>query len=143
MFRLWGGHSLLNALSKEIENVIVMQVVPNMTSSLPIVNEYLSVLGEFDSSLEANTVSLEGFIIAKIFHQGLLQVKGDITKESIIDGIESLNGIDIGLGLDIYFNKSEHQAIHKLWLTKLNSGLFEDFNWKMMPDENMKGKKHE
>ncbi|NOQ93693.1 MAG: ABC transporter substrate-binding protein [Methylophaga sp.] len=138
-----GSHSLQDALSNDIENVVVMQVVPNIKSSLPVVSEYLVALRAFDSSLEANAVSLEGFIIAKIFHQGLLQIKGDITKESIIDGVESLNGIDIGLGLDIYFNKLEHQAIHKLWLTKLNSGFFEDFSWQMMPDENIKEKKHE
>lgn len=127
-----GSHSLQKALPKNINKVVITQVVPNLESSLPIVNEFKSALKEFDTTIEPNSVSLEGFIIAKIFHQGLVNIEGEITKESIIDGIESLHGIEIGLGLDIYYDKSEHQAIHQLWLTHLNFGQLRLFNWKMM-----------
>ena len=72
------------------------------------------------------------FFIAKIFHQGLLKIKGEINKESIIDGIESLKGADIGLGQAIYFDKKEHQAMHKLWLVSLKKGQFKSFDWSMM-----------
>ena len=131
-----GSHSLQKALPQNSTNVIVMQAVPTLNSSLTIIDEYLSALKQFDITMEANTVSLEGFIVAKIFHQGLLKIEGGITKESIIDGLESLTGIDIGLGLDIYYDKSEHQAIHKLWLTRLDLGEFKDFNWQMMREGN-------
>mgnify|MGYP000597812540 CR=1 FL=1 len=138
-----GSHSLQAALPKNIDNVFVTQVVPNIMSSLPIVTEYHAALKKHAPLAKANTVSFEGFILAKIFHQGLLHVDGDITKESIIDGIESLNGIDIGLGIDIDFNQSEHQAIHTLWLTKLNSESSEDYNWQMMPTIHVKTNSNE
>ena len=130
-----GSHALQKALPKDDLNVIVMQAVPTFDSSLVIIDEYLSALSEFDITMKSNTVSLEGFIIAKIFHQGLLQIEGEITKESIIDGLESLDGIDIGLGLDIYYDESEHQAIHQPWVTRLHLGAIKDFNWQMMSVE--------
>lgn len=116
----------------DVNNVIVMQVVPSLQSNLSIVQEYLSSLRKINIKLEPNAVSLEGFIIAKIFHQGLLNVEGEITKESIIDGIESLRDIDIGLGINIYFDKTEHQAIHEVWITHFENGTTSAFSWPML-----------
>jgi len=127
-----GSSSLQQALDANTSRVVVTQVVPELESKLPIVSEYHSALKEYDKSIKPNEVSLEGFILAKIFHQGLLQVEGMINKESIINGLESLNGIDIGLGLDIYYDQHEHQAIHNLWLTSLKKGRFKHFNWQQM-----------
>jgi len=127
-----GSHSLQKELSHDVENVIVTQVVPSLKSSLPIINEYVYALKEYDPLIEANLVSLEGFVVAKIFHQALLTIEGDISKKSIIEAIESLGNRDIGLGEDIYFDSSEHQAIHKLWLTHLEAGQFNVFKWKML-----------
>jgi len=127
-----GSHSLQKALSHDVENVIVTQVVPSLKSSLPIINEYVYALKEYDPQIEANSVSLEGFIVAKIFHQALLRIEADISKKSIIEAIESLGKLDIGLGEDIYFDGSEHQAIHKLWLTHLEAGQFNVFQWNML-----------
>ena len=126
-----GSYSLQQALENGIGRVVVTQVVPDISLPLPIVKEYLSALDEFNDSMEPTPVSLEGFIVAKIFHQGLNNITGEITKESIINGVESLRGKNIGLGLDIYFDANEHQAIHNLWLTCLcmNDKKFKPFSW--------------
>ncbi len=126
-----GDYQLKQALG-DIENVIVMQSVPPLESNMPIVKDYLSNLQLFDDSLEPNSVSLEGFTIAKIFHQGLLNIKGDITKESIIDGLELLHGIDIGLGVDIFVDEEEHQAINHIWMTHFKAGKITPFTWPML-----------
>jgi ABC-type branched-subunit amino acid transport system substrate-binding protein len=127
-----GSHSLKLALGDNSNHVVVTRVVPDLDSSLPIVEEFNSALEKFNSSLSANEVSLEGFIIAKIFHQGLLNISGEINKESIIDGIEAIKEKDLGLGFDIYLDGNEHQAIHKLWLKHLENGKFKSFDWKNM-----------
>lgn len=127
-----GSHSLKLALGDNSNHVVVTRVVPDLDSSLPIVEEFISALEKFDSSLSANEVSLEGFIIAKIFHQGLLNISGEINKESIIDGIEAIKKKDLGLGFDIYLDGNEHQAIHKFWLKYLENGKFKPFDWKDM-----------
>lgn len=123
------SHSLTKTLAGDVKNVVVMQVVPHWKAELPILKEYLLRLEQFDGSLDANFVSLEGYIAAKIFHQGLLNIEGEITKESIIDGLEQLSGLDIGLGVDIELNNSDHQAIDKLWLTYFKDGRFNTFSW--------------
>lgn len=127
------GSSLKQALG-EVDNVIVMQVVPSLESNLPIVQEYLSGLQQVNINLEPNSVSLEGIIVVKIFHQGLLSVKGDISKESIIDGLESLHDTDISLGVDIHFDKTTHQAIHIVWMTHFEKGKISRFSWPMLDD---------
>jgi branched-chain amino acid transport system substrate-binding protein len=126
-----GDYSLKHALGN-VERVIVMQSVPPLESKLPIVELYLSSLQQFDVASEPNSVSLEGFIIAKIFHQGLLNIEGNITKESIIDGLELLYDIDIGLGVDIHVDENRHQAIHDVWMTHFKAGKITSFTWSML-----------
>ncbi|OUR64399.1 ligand-binding receptor [Methylophaga sp. 42_25_T18] len=123
------SHSLKKALENDVENVIVMQVVPHWNAELPIIEEYLARLQQYDVSLDANFVSLEGYIAAKIFHHGLLNIDGEISKESIIDGLEMLSDLDIGLGVNIELNRDDHQAIDKLWLSYLKDGHFNLFSW--------------
>jgi branched-chain amino acid transport system substrate-binding protein len=132
-----GGYSLKQALG-DVERVIVMQSVPPLESNLPIVELYLSSLQKFDVASEPNSVSLEGFIIAKIFHQGLLNIEGDITKESIIDGLELLHDIDIGLGVDIYVDENQHQAIHDVWMTHFKAGKITSFTWSMLQNKTIR-----
>ncbi|OUR74363.1 ligand-binding receptor [Methylophaga sp. 41_12_T18] len=124
-----GSHSLKKALGTNVENVIVIQVVPHLNSDVPVVKEYINALVQYDEFLKPNVVSLEGFIIAKIFHQGLLSINGEITRESIIDGLETLTDFNIGLGVNVELNQHDHQATNKLWPSVLKSGRFDAFSW--------------
>jgi branched-chain amino acid transport system substrate-binding protein len=132
-----GGYSLKQALG-DVESVIVMQSVPPLESNLPIVQLYLSSLHKFDVASGPRSVSLEGFIVAKIFHQGLLNIEGNITKESIIDGLELLHDIDIGLGVDIYIDENQHQAIHNVWMTHFKAGKITSFSWSMLQKQTIR-----
>jgi len=132
------SHSLKKALGNDVENVIVMQVVPHWNAELPIIEEYLARLQQYDVSLDPNFVSLEGYIAAKIFHHGMLKIDGEINKENIIDGLEQLSALDIGLGINIELSSNDHQAIDKLWLTYLRDGHFTLFSW----DELSRMKEH-
>ncbi len=124
-----GSYALREALPSDARNVVVTQVVPDMRSHFPIIDEYLTHLKQYSPTLEPNDVSLEGYIIAKIFYQGLISISGEITKESIIDGLEQLNKTDIGLGIPISYSKLNHQAIDKLWMITINKGKLEPFGW--------------
>lgn len=128
-----GSTALTQTLEDNMKNVIVTQAVPSLNSKLPIIDEYINALKQLDDSAIPNEVSFEGFIVAKIFHQGLLKISGEINSESIIDGLESLNGINIGLGLDIFYSKEEHQAIHRSWPIYLDSGTVNPLSWRMLP----------
>ncbi|NQY26843.1 MAG: ABC transporter substrate-binding protein [Piscirickettsiaceae bacterium] len=127
-----GSTSLKNTLAENTNKVIVTQVVPSLDANLTIIDEYISAMRELDDSRVPNEVSFEGFIVAKIFHRGLLNITGKIDSESIIDGLESIKGIDIGLGWDIFYDETEHQAIHNLWTSYLVLGEFKSLDWKML-----------
>ncbi|PHS32455.1 MAG: ligand-binding receptor [Methylophaga sp.] len=130
-----GSYALRNTLGNDANNIIITQVVPSLDSGLPIVEEYLAALQQFDPNLPANFVSLEGFIVAKIFHTGLLKIEQAITKESIIDSIESIKGADIGLGEQVSYDEHDHQAINKVWLTCLCKGKLKQFDWEMLQEK--------
>lgn len=64
------------------DNVIMTQVVPHLSGSLPIVEEARAALGD-----DLGYVSLEGFIVGKMFLEALRQVEGPLTRQSFLDAI--------------------------------------------------------
>jgi hypothetical protein len=40
--------------------------------------------------------------------------------EKLIDTLESLRSLDLGLGTTLSFSRAEHQASHKIWGTALD-----------------------
>jgi branched-chain amino acid transport system substrate-binding protein len=49
--------------------------------------------------------------------------------EKLVDALEHLHNLDLGLGTTLNFGRSEHQASHKIWGTEL------DENGKFQPIE--------
>ncbi len=121
-----GSLSLLNELGDDAEGVIVTQVVPHFNSNLLIASEYKKYLSLYDSQVTPGFISFEGYIIAKIFVEGLKKIKGDITRESIVNSIYEIKALDIGLGIDINFGKNINQAVHKVWPMRIIDGVFEE-----------------
>ncbi len=126
-----GSIPLLNELGSQADGVIVTQVVPHYESSLAGVAEYRKDLKSFKSDAKPDFVSLEGYLAAKIFVEGL---KNDATasREGIIDGLESMGSKDIGTGVSVEYSKSEHQASHKVWPTVINGGQYVALDWKKL-----------
>jgi len=119
---------LANTLGKrDGEGVIVTQVVPHFNSDLPGVIEYRNVLKTFDPDAPPDFVSLEGFLAAKIFVEGLKRAPSEVTRENLIDAFESIQELDIGIGEPISYSTSEHQALHRVWGTQIRDGQFVDF----------------
>lgn len=126
-----GSIPLLNELGNQAEGVIVTQVVPHYESSLPGVDDYRKDLKAFKADAEPDFVSLEGYLIAKIFVEGAKKA-ASISREGLIDGLESLTNVDIGTGVPVTYNKSEHQASHKIWPTVIKSGQYVELDWKTL-----------
>lgn len=125
-----GSVALARELGKAGEGVIVTQVVPHFNSDLPGVKEYRKALSAFSGSAEPGFVSLEGYLAAKIFVTGMKSSGLNLKKESLIDGIENLQNLDIGIGIPIRFSKTEHQGSHKIWPTKIKNGKYVTLDWK-------------
>lgn len=124
-----GSHALEKSLKGIKANVLVSQVVPETDTDLPLVREYRQALYEYDEQLLPNTVSLEGYIVAKVFCQALQSINGPIDRESVINALVELNDLDIGLGSNIELSNNQQPASNKVWLSKLQNGVFQSFEW--------------
>ncbi|MBA1445979.1 MAG: ABC transporter substrate-binding protein [Chromatiales bacterium] len=124
-----GSTALAKALGDKGDGVIVTQVVPHFNTDHATVKEYRDALKAYDANAKPGFVSLEGYLVAKLFAEGMKNAGSNPNRESIIDGLESLNAPKIDIGSKVSFSKTEHQASHKLWPTMIKQGQFVAFNW--------------
>jgi ABC-type branched-subunit amino acid transport system substrate-binding protein len=106
---------------KYANGVIVTQVVPAVESYSNIVLEYKSALSTSFPGEAPDYVSLEGYVAANVLIEGLKRTGPQLDTERLVDGLESLRDLDLGLGTMVNFGRSEHQGIHKVWGTQLDA----------------------
>ena len=110
---------------KVADGIIVTQVVPLPLSRSTAVLKYQEMLPRYSLGEKPDFVSLEGYLAAQLFIEGLRRAGREFTLESMIDALESMRGVDLGIGAPMSFGMSEHQASHKVWGTVLDgSGQF-------------------
>lgn len=124
-----GADNLREALGElRIEDRVVMtQVVPLPSSNLPIVEEARSALGD-----NLGYVSLEGFIVGKMFLEAMNRIKGTITRQSFLDAILGSHMYLGGLDLDF---TTDNQGSDLVVPTILKKGEFvemTDADWKTL-----------
>ena len=107
--------------AKYANGVIVTQVVPAVDSYSNIVLEYKSALSTYFPGENPDYVSLEGYVAANVLIEGLKRTGPQLDTERLVDGLESLRDFDLGLGTMVNFGRTEHQGIHKVWGTQLDS----------------------
>ena len=108
------------------QDVMVSEVVPNyQTTTAQIVATY-NMLSKAAGQAPTFT-ALEGYIATNIFIQGLLNVSGPITPDSMIPALQSLPNLSLGLGATAGFSPTNHQYLDSVWGTTLNGdGSFKD-----------------
>jgi branched-chain amino acid transport system substrate-binding protein len=109
--------------------VIVTQVVPAVGGYSSAVLEYKNALAKYFPGEAPDYVSLEGYIAANVLIQGIRQAGPQLDTEKLIDNLEAMRNIDLGLGTALNFGRAEHQASHKIWGTAI------DENGKYVPLE--------
>jgi ABC-type branched-subunit amino acid transport system substrate-binding protein len=111
-----GSKALAKIVKGKADNVYVTQVVPNpWDKSIPIVKEYQSKVGG-----NFGFISLEGYITAKIFDIGVKKAGSKANNsDSLKAALETINE-DLG-GLKASFSPTDHRALDKTYLTKINS----------------------
>lgn len=107
-----GSQALSDALGKDGPGVVISQVVPFPWSAAnaTVVGEYTKIMNKAGIK-DLNFSSLEGFIAAKVFVEGLRRSGQNLTREKLISSLESLNtkSYDAG-GFDINFSSSNHNG---------------------------------
>jgi branched-chain amino acid transport system substrate-binding protein len=101
--------------------VIVTQVVPAVDSYATAILEYKSALAKYFPGETPDYVSLEGFVTARVLVEALKRAGPQLDTEKVVDSLESLRNLDLGLGTPVNFGRTEHQAVHKVWGTELDA----------------------
>jgi len=124
-----GSTALKNALGRDSEGVLVTQVVPHFASDLALTKAYRQDLQKFAPAAEQSFVSLEGYIVARIFVEGLRRAGPEVDRESVIDALLSIHDLDIGLGTPINYTHESYQGSQKVWPTVIRNDRFEPFEF--------------
>jgi len=116
-----GSQALSDALGKDGPGVVISQVVPFPWSAAnaTVVGEYTKIMNKAGIK-DLNFSSLEGFIAAKVFVEGLRRSGQNLTREKLISSLESLNtkSYDAG-GFDINFSSSNHNGSKFVGMTMI------------------------
>lgn len=114
---------------KYANGVIVTQTVPALDGNLPLVLQYKAALSRYFTGEAPDYVSLEGYVAAEILIEALRRAGPALDTEKVVDALENMHSLELGLGTPISFSRSEHQASHKVWGTQLNeAGKYEPIN---------------
>jgi branched-chain amino acid transport system substrate-binding protein len=106
--------------------VIVTQVVPAVSGYSSVVLEYKNALAKYFPGEAPDYVSLEGYISANLLIQALKRAGPQLDAERLVDSLEGMRNLDMGLGTPLSFGRTEHQASHKIWGTALDeNGLYQ------------------
>jgi branched-chain amino acid transport system substrate-binding protein len=106
-----GSKALADTLGPEGPGVVISQVVPfPWHLATPIVAEYTKAMHKAGIK-DLNFSSLEGFIAAKIFVEGLKRAGKNLSRDRLISALESINigNYDAG-GFDVAFSPSNHNG---------------------------------
>ena len=97
------------------------QVVPAVESYSTVILDYKKALATYFPSEAPDYVSLEGYLSAKVLIEALQRTGSQLDTEKLVDTLESLRDFDLGLGTPINFGRNEHQALHRVWGTRLDA----------------------
>jgi ABC-type branched-subunit amino acid transport system substrate-binding protein len=103
------------------EGVIVTQVVPLPTARSSVALRYQELLGKHAPGERPDFVSFEGYLAANVLIDALKKQGRGLDTEGLINTLEQLRGLDLGIGAQLSFGLSEHQASHKVWGTMLDA----------------------
>jgi branched-chain amino acid transport system substrate-binding protein len=102
------------------QGVIITQVVPLPTGQSTVGMRYREALAKFAPEEKPDFISLEGFVTGNLLIEGLKLAGRNLTTDGLVDALENVHGLDLGLGVPLSFGLSEHQASHKVWGTVLD-----------------------
>lgn len=124
-----GSQALMNELGDLSEGVIVTQVVPPLNADLPAVEAYRQAMDTHARGSEPDFISLEGYLAAKLFVEGVKAAGADPDRDAIVDGLLGLGSVDIGLEEPVSLGPNDHQASDAVWPTIITNGRFESVEW--------------
>jgi ABC-type branched-subunit amino acid transport system substrate-binding protein len=94
--------------------------VPLPTSRATALLKYQELLKRLAPGEKPDFVSLESYVSARILIEALQRAGRELTMDKLVDALEGVRGLDLGIGVPISFAPSEHQGSHKVWGTVID-----------------------
>src|SRR5690606_5471647 len=63
--------------------------------AVPVVREYQALSAKAGNT-DYNFSAMEGFLVAKVFVEGLRRAGRNLTREGLVDAMEKMNDVDLG-----------------------------------------------
>jgi len=112
-----GSKALAKELDKEGRGVQISQVVPfPWDGSVPVVKEYQRLLTENAKGEQPGFGTLEGYIAAKVMVEGLRRAGKNLTRDSFIRAMETIQDYDVG-GFKVSFGPGRRSGSQFVDLT--------------------------
>lgn len=104
-----GSKALADALGDAGQGVVISQVVPfPFSGSSPVVRQYQQHMKAAGDAV-VDFTSMEGYLIGKVFVEGLQRAGKGLTRESFITALEGMKNVNLG-GFEINYSASEHSG---------------------------------
>jgi branched-chain amino acid transport system substrate-binding protein len=114
-----GTQALSEELGADARGVAISQVMPfPFQPKSPIAREFLAAVQRGGAEYKANYSSIEGYVAAKVFAEGLKRAGKGVTRDTLIAALESMQSVDIG-GFVVNYNARRHVASQYVDLTML------------------------
>ena len=117
-----GASALATELGQQGTGVVVAQVVPPYArQSIPVVKEYQAAIEKQLGKKEFSFTSLEAYICAKVLAEGIRRAGTNLTRESLLKALNSINNYDAG-GYVVSFSPTNHNGSKFVELTAISKG---------------------
>lgn len=118
-----GTAALVKELGGAGDGVIITQVMPSpKDATVPLVAQYRADMKSAGHA-ELDYTDLEGYIDAVVFVETLKKAGANLTRDTFITAAEGLSA-SLG-GLNFKFSATDHDALEKIYLTRIAAGQIE------------------
>lgn len=113
--------------------LINSQVVPSYDDTgLPGVVEYRALMDKHNPQMpeairdatyapqKYSFISLEGYVNARVIVEALRRAGANATRQSFRQALESLRGLDVGIGAPVTFTPERHQGLDSVYFTRVD-----------------------
>ncbi len=114
-----GGDQYAKAVGDAGAGVSIAQVVPNPSSSIPVVRECAKALEAAGSKTAMNTTQLEACLGAKVLTEAIRRAKKPVNAKSVLEALTNLGSYDLG-GFTVEFNAADHHGSSFVELARLS-----------------------
>ena len=105
-----GTQALADELGRESLGIMVSQVMPfPFSTTTPISREYLEAVRLSGPDAQPNYSSMEGYLAAKVFAEGLRRAGRAPGRDALINGLETIQNVSFG-GFNVDFGGRDHVA---------------------------------